>query len=299
VTVAEQASFSGAALRLGISPSAVSQSIRALEKRLGVALFNRTTRSVSLTEAGEAYLARVAPAVRELQAASEEIGGDADRPSGCLRLNVPRSGYLTVLQPILRDFLAAYPDVSLDVAIDGALVDIVAAGFDAGIRFGDLVQKDMIGIRVGPPLHACLIASPAYLAAQGTPVHPRDLLHHDCIGFRPGGGGSIEKWEFEKDGEPLVLSVSGRLTFNDSAALTQAALDGLGISYMINGYVDRFLADGRLVRILADWSPPLAPLTLYYADRRRVPPKLRALLDYLQRHPWRGASAAPAFDAVS
>jgi DNA-binding transcriptional LysR family regulator len=159
---------------------------------------------------------------------------------------------------------------------------VVREGFDAGIRFGDVVARDMIGINVGPPLSAHILASPDYLARRGVPRHPRDLLDHDCVGFRHQPSGQIERWEFARDGETLDLAVTGRLVFNDSALLVQAALDGLGIVYMINGYIERFLNDGLLVRLLADWSPPLAGFTLYYPDRQRVPRKLRALIDFLK-----------------
>jgi DNA-binding transcriptional LysR family regulator len=283
IAVAEQNSFSAAAVRLGISPSAVSQAIRSLEQRLGVPLFNRTTRSVSLTEAGARYLARVAPAVRDLTAASEELDAADGEPAGLLRLNVPRAGYMILLQPVLRAFLEAYPRIDLEIMIESSLVDIVGQGFDAGIRFGDLVERDMIGVRIGPALSAHMVAAPEYLARRGTPLAPRDLLDHECICFRHATTGQIERWAFSRGDEAFELAVPGRLIINDSAALVQAALDGLGIAYMINGYLERFIEAGRLVRVLADWSPPLAGLTLYYADRRRVPPKLRAFIDFLRR----------------
>ncbi|AYG57960.1 LysR family transcriptional regulator [Rhizobium jaguaris] len=282
VIVAEEKSFSAAAVRLGVSPSAVSQSISKLEGRMRLALFNRTTRSVSLTEAGLRYLERVVPAVHDLTAAAQELGESVDRPAGLLRINVARAGYMIALQPILRDFLDAYPEIELEVRIEGSLVDIVGQGFDAGIRFGDLVQRDMVAVKIGPAISAHIIAAPSYLGRYGMPKHPHNLLNHNCIGFRHSSSGQVERWEFEKDGEKIELAVNGRLILNDSAALTQAALDGIGIAYMINGYIDRFLDDGRLVRILSDWSPALAGLTLYYADRRRVPAKLRALIDFLR-----------------
>jgi DNA-binding transcriptional LysR family regulator len=293
--VAELSSFSAAAVRLGVSPSAVSQSVRNLEQRLGVPLFNRTTRSVSLTEVGERYLQRVGPAVQELTSASEELDAATDRPAGLLRLNVPRAAHMIVLQPILRRFLDAYPEVDLEIAIESSLVDIVSRGFDAGIRFGDLVERDMVGVKIGPPLIGHVIAAPDYLARHGVPTHPRDLLDHDCIGFRHATSGQVERWHFSRDGQDIELAIAGRMIINDSAALVQAALDGIGIAYMINGYIERLLADGRLVRLLADWSPPLPSLTLYYADRRRVPRKLRALIDFLRRE---AGQVAPAIDGV-
>jgi len=285
LAVAEEKGFSAAAVRLGVSPSAVSQAIRHLEQRLGLQLFNRTTRSVNLTEVGARYLERILPAVRELMAAADDLGAEAEKPAGLLRLNVPRSGYMIALQPVLRQFLAAYPDIRLEIIIESQLIDIVSRGFDAGIRFGDMIEKDMVAVRIGPALSAHIVASPDYLARRGIPRHPRDLLEHECINFRHVTSGQIERWEFQNDDERLELNVGGRLTFNDSAALTQAALDGLGVAYMINGYIDRFIDDGRLVRVLADWSPPLEGLYLYFPDRRGVPPKLRALIDFLRSEP--------------
>jgi DNA-binding transcriptional LysR family regulator len=293
--VAELQSFSAAAVRLGVSPSAVSQTIRSLEQRLAVPLFNRTTRSVSLTEAGTRYLARVGPAVQELAKASEDLSDVAEQPSGLLRLNVPRAAYMIVLQPVLRRFLAAYPQIDVEVDITGSLIDIVRRSYDAGIRFGDLVEKDMVGVKVGPPISAHIVASPDYIARQGLPQHPRDLFEHDCIGYRHPSSGQLERWEFRRGADRLELAVSGRLILNDSAALVQAALDGLGVTYMINGYIERFISDGRLVRLLADWSPPLAGFTLYYADRRRVPRKLRALIDFIRRDQ---AAETPETDSV-
>jgi len=282
--VAEHKSFSAAAVQLGVSPSAVSQSIRMLERRLGTPLFNRTTRSISLTEVGAHYLDRVAPAIHELTDAGAELDAATEHPSGLLRLNVPRAGYMIVLQPILHDFLDAYPAINLEVTIENSLVDIVERGFDAGIRFGHLVEQDMIGVKVGPAITAHVVASPDYLNRFDIPEHPHDLRSHNCIGFRHLTTGLVERWAFSRNGEDITLPIKGRLVINDSAALVQAALDGLGLAYMINGYIERFTAEGRLVRVLADWSPPLERLTLYYPDRHRVPPKLRALIDFLRTH---------------
>ncbi|MGJ7613075.1 MULTISPECIES: LysR family transcriptional regulator [unclassified Variovorax] len=282
VAVAETRGFSAAAVRLGVSPSAVSQAVRLLEKRVGVPLFNRTTRSVNLTEAGARFLERIRPAVQELASASDELSDSADRPSGLLRLTVSRGAYLWVLQPVLGAFLRAYPQIDLEVSIDNTLVDIVGQGFDAGIRFGGMVERDMVGMKVGPPMANCIVAAPRYLAERGTPVHPRELLAHDCIGFRFASSGQLERWEFEKNGEAMTLAVSGRLVMNDVALMLEAAVDGLGIANLIGSFTERPVADGRLVQLLADWTTPLPDLTLYYPDRKRVPPKLRALIDHLR-----------------
>lgn len=288
VTVAEEKGFSNAAVKLGISPSAVSQSIRGLEERLGLVLFNRTTRSVSLTEMGERYLERVHPALEQLNSASQELGREANLPAGLLRINVPRAAYLIVIQPILKRFMDAYPDINLEIRVENLLVDIVSQGFDAGIRFGDAVEKDMVAVPIGPPLQAHIIASPEYLARHGQPEHPRDLLLHDCIGFRHITSGQIERWVFEKGIEKIDLPIKGRLILNDSEVLVRSAIDGLGIAYMINGYIEPFIEQGRLARLLSDWSPAFPSLHLYYPDRRRVPAKLRALIDFL-----RSTHAAP------
>lgn len=292
ICVAEETSFTAAAMRLGVSASAVSQAIRALEARLGTPLFNRTTRSVHLTEAGAQYLARIRPAVGEISLAAEELGRGADEPSGLLRITVARSAYMILLQPMLRRFMAAYPAIELEVSINNQLVDIVAGGFDAGIRFGDTVERDMVAVKVGPPIAAHIVAAPDYLGRRGIPRCPDELAGHDCIRLR-NGRGEVERWEFVRDGELFEIAVPGRLILNDFAAMVQAAIDGLGITYMINGYIERFIDDGRLVRLLTDWSPTMSPLTLYYPDRRRVPPKLRALIDFMRAdHGPRGPAEA-------
>ena len=231
------------------------------------------------------------PCVRELAEANEELGHETERVGGLLRLNVPRAGYLIAIQPILRRFLDAYPDVSIELVLDNTLVDIVGRGSDAGIRFGDLIEKDMIAVRIGPPIEAFMIASPDYIARYGLPGTPQDLSSHDCIRFRHVTTGQIERWEFTKDGETFELSPSGRLIINDSEALVQSALDGLGIAYMINGYIERFIENGSLIRVLTDWSPQFDDLHLYYANRRRVPAKLRALIDFLRAEQTPSASA--------
>lgn len=282
IAVAEERGFSAAAVKLGISPSAVSQSVRHLEQRLGLTLFNRTTRSVSLTEVGERYLERIQPALKQLAQASQELGREADHPAGLLRINVPRAAYLIVLQPMLRRFMEAYPEINLEIRVESLLVDIVSQGFDAGIRFGGLVEKDMVAVAVGPALQAQIIASPDYLVRHGVPVHPRDLMAHDCISFRHVSTGQIERWELERGEETFSLQVKGRLILNDSETLVRAALDSLGIAYMINGYIEPLIEQGRLVRVLQEWSPVLPALHLYYPDRRRVPAKLRVLINFLR-----------------
>lgn len=281
VAVAQFRSFTGAAGRLQVSPSAVSQSVRALEQRLGVTLLNRSTRSVSLTQVGARFLERISGPLSELRSASEEVGGHGDEPAGLLRLSVTRMAYITVIQPVLARFLDLHPKIDVELAIDNALVDIVARGFDAGIRFGDLVEKDMTAMVVGPALSAHVIASPAYLARRGAPRRPRDLLDHDCIAFAVVTSGQLEQWRFIEEGEQVRLAVRARVTVNDSSAMVHAALEGLGVAYMSNGYIEPLLGDGRLVRLLEPWSPPLPSLTLFHPGRRRAPRKLQAFIDFL------------------
>lgn len=282
IAVAEEKGFSTAAVRLGVSPSAVSQSIRNLEQRLGMVLFNRTTRSVSLTEIGQRFLARVQPALAQLTSASEELGREAELPAGLLRLSVPRAGYRLVLQPILRRFMRAYPQINLEIRIESGLVDIVSQGCDAGIRFGDAVEKDMVALAVGPALKAQVIAAPEYLARHGIPQHPRELLEHDCLTLRHESTGQIERWSFFRAEERHDLNVKGRLVLNDAQLLTGAARDGLGIAYLIAADMTPLVDKGRLALLLEDWCPAFPPLHLYYPDRRRVPAKLRVLIDFLR-----------------
>jgi DNA-binding transcriptional LysR family regulator len=283
ITVADCQGFSAAAARLGVSPSAVSQAIRQLEKRCGVPLFHRTTRKIHLTDAGARFLDMALPAIHALSNAVTALSDVQTIPSGDLRLQASRSAYSTVIHPVLSEFLHAHPGVNVEVAINNTRVDIVGPGCDAGIRFGDAVEKDMVGIPVGPPLSACLIANPDYLARRGVPNEPSDLVQHDCIGFRQAKSGAIEKWKLEKGTDTCEMFPKGRLVFNDGAELIQAALDGLGIAYMPNGPIDSLLAQGHLVRVLEDWSPGLPRFRLYYPSRNRVSRPLRALIDFLKR----------------
>lgn len=283
IVVAEERSFSAAAVRLGISPSAVSQSVRTLEQRLGVTLFSRTTRSVSLTEAGTQFMERTLPCVQELISASEEAGQDGDTPTGLLRINIPRSAHLILLQPLLRHFLDAWPGITLEVMVDNALVDIVGRAFDAGIRFGEMIDKDMVSVPLSPPVNTYLVASPDYVERHGIPQHPTELLHHDCIVFRHNSSGQRERWNLSKDGENIVLPVTGRFIINDSLAMMQAALDGVGITWMIGGYVEKLIEEGRLLSILPEWCPQVPGYCLYYPDRRQVSIKLRVFIDFLKQ----------------
>lgn len=280
--VAENRGFSAAAARMGMSPSAVSQAIRNLEARLGTSLFARTTRSVNLTAAGARYLERVRPAVIEIGEAFDELGDMPARPQGELRLTVSRAGFLFVLRPLLARFAAAYPEIALELSVDSALVDIVRSGFDAGIRYSDTVERDMTAVPVGPPQQSYVVAAPAYLARRGPPAQPRDLLRHECIRYRYRSSGRIARWVLERGRQRLELAVNGRLVLDDDAAMVEAALLGLGVAYLTSGYAEPHLASGHLVRVLPEWSPAMPGLALYYPSRRRVSPRLRALIDFLR-----------------
>ncbi|HEV7816942.1 MAG TPA: LysR family transcriptional regulator [Janthinobacterium sp.] len=290
--VAATRSFTAAAKATGLSPSAVSHTVRQLEAKLGVRLFNRTTRSVSLTEAGEQLHERVAPLMSGLQTAVNQVSTSASRPAGLLRLNVPRNASIMLIEPMLREFLDAYPDISLELVVDNGLSDIVSQGFDAGIRFGNVLEKDMHVVPVRPELRAAIVASPDYLARRGVPTDPAMLHDHDCIVFRGTSSGLLYPWDLEKDGERRQVPVTGRLISNDSLPVLQAALDGVGLAYLYEEYVERFLRSGHLVRVLEDWSPREG-LYLYFFNPRGMPPKLRVFIDFLMR-PGREAALAPA-----
>lgn len=281
IRVADARSFTAAAATLGVSPSAVSHAIRQLEARIDARLFNRTTRSVSLTEAGAELLERIVPLMSELQSAVGDASRAADRPAGVLRLNVPRTASLVLIEPLLREFLETYPEINLEVMIDGGLSDIVSQGFDAGIRFGDVLEKDMRAVPIAPELRVAIVGSPDYIARKGVPRHPNDLANHDCLNFRMVSAGTVYAWHLQKGEERIQVAVKGRFTSNDASVVLQASLDGVGLAYLFDQYVDRFLESGHLVRVLEEWSP-IDGLYLYYFNRRRMPAKLRVFIDFLR-----------------
>jgi DNA-binding transcriptional LysR family regulator len=280
VATAEEKDYSAAGARLGVQPSAVIRSVGALESRLGVALFSRAARSsMRLTEAGKDYLGRVRPAMLALISAAGDLPSiDTDHPSGLLRLCMPPSGYALGLQRVLRRFLDRFPEVNLEVSIEPALVDLVAQGYDAGIRRGDESSGGMVGLNIGPPLAAQVFAAPDYLERRGVPVHPRHLLAHDCLVLSGAGTREPTPWRFARGEEAFDLSVSARLTTNDASALLQAALDGVGIGYMAGEHIDRLIDAGDLVRLLSGWRPALASMTLCYPEDTQPPARLRALI---------------------
>ena len=282
VAVVDRASFARAAEHLGLSPSALSQTIRQLEARLGVRLLNRTTRSVAPTATGAQLYTRVAPLITEISAAEAEAGATAGRTNGSLRINTLGMAARLILAPQLRRFHQAHPDVKLDIVVDDALSDIVAHRFDAGIRVGARLEKDMVAVRLTPDVKMLVVASPDYLKRQGVPKTPADLHNHACINWRLQVDGRIYRWEFEKKGKRLDIGVEGPLVTNNSDIGVAAALQGLGIAYAFDReHIDAHLAKGRLVQVLADWSITRPGLYLYYPSRRHMPAPLRALIDCL------------------
>ena len=285
LAVAEKRSFTAAAAALRITPSAVSQTVSALEERVGVRLLQRTTRSVGLTEAGARFITRLKPALGAVRDAFDSLSELRDRPAGLLRLTLPRLGYEQILAPRLPAFLAAYPDIKLDLSIDDAFTSIVAEGFDAGIRLGEMVEREMIGVRVSSELRMAVVAAPTYFAQRGKPRHPRELHAHDCINYRRRTLGVVYRWEFTEGGKDFELAVDGRLLVNDGDLMVRAALDGLGIAYVVDSAVREHLDQKRLVRVLEAFCTPFPGFFLYYPSRAQIAPKLQALVDFLK---WKG-----------
>ncbi|MER8642265.1 LysR family transcriptional regulator [Mesorhizobium sp. M1252] len=280
--IVEERSFVRAAARLRVSPPALSQSIRQLEARIGVRLLNRTTRSVSPTGAGETLFARLAVAFEELEGAVADIHAARDRPAGSLRINVPRVAAVRFIGPILGDFQRAYPDIALTVIVDDTLTDIVEGRFDAGIRLGERLQKDMVAVKLSDDLQMAAVAAPAYLEGRATPRHPQDLHQHQCINFQWPGGGNLYRWEFSRGKRVLEIAVQGSLTVNDTELMLKAALGGAGVAYMIDYQVQSWIDAGRLMRFLEPWSPSFPGFFLYHPSSRHVPPALRAFIDFVR-----------------
>lgn len=279
--VARHASFRKAGAELTLSTSAISYAIRGLEERLGVVLFHRTTRSVSLTEAGQRLLERLEPALLGVNDALEEMNNFRAAPAGTLRINMPRVTAQLLLPPLLPRFLAAYPDIHFEAVDNDGLIDIVASGFDAGIRFHEQVPEDMIAVPMGGVQQGACVASPAYLALHGSPRHPNDLLRHDCIRFRFPSG-RLYKWEFEQGSTKLEIDVRGRVTFGDLRLAVDAALSGVGLTLVLEDQVTALVEQGRLVRVLEDWCPPYPGFMLYYPRQRRVTSALRAFIEFIR-----------------
>jgi DNA-binding transcriptional LysR family regulator len=282
VTVGETLSFSRAAETLGVSPSALSQLVRGFEARVGVRLFNRTTRSVSLTDAGERLFQRVRPAVVELGAAVGQVRRQGERPAGVVRVVSFHSAAELYLRPMLASFHAAYPEVVLDITLDDAVGDFVGQGFDVALRLGEVIEKDMVAVRLGPDLRQIAVASPDYLAHHGAPMTPRDLVDHRCIRWRWPGTTTPYHWEFWQDGGWFEVAVDGPLIVNSKALALDAALDGIGIAFAVDQRVERYVAEGRLVPLLEAWCAPFPGLFLGYPRQRQMAPALRAFIDHVR-----------------
>jgi DNA-binding transcriptional LysR family regulator len=281
LAVADHLSFQRAAVARGVTRSAISHAIRNLEDAHSVRLVNRTTRSVSLTEAGQLLAERLKPAFAEIAQAVDELNRFRGTPFGTLRLTAPRGIARMIVAPVVARLVAKNPDLSVEISADDALVDIVAEGFDAGIRYGESLQQDMIATRIGFSVSFAVVGSPAYFADHPVPDDPQDLLRHRCIRYRFPSG-LLFPWEFERAGKPVSINVDGPMTFDDQELMIEAALAGAGLAYVFHERVAPMIADGRLVRCLADWCPPLDDFHIYYANRSHQPAALRALIDLLR-----------------
>lgn len=281
--VAQHSGFTAASADLAVSPSALSQAIRQLEKRLGVRLLNRTTRSVSLTEAGQAYLARIGPALSQVIDAGDELNVLQGMPSGTLRLNAARVSIALVLRPLLEGFLRANPHVQLELTNDEGFVDIVEKGYDAGIRYGESVHRDMVAIPIGGPKAIAVVASPEYLRRVPAPLHPDDLARHNCIRLRFATTGAIYKWEFNVDGHLVPYEVGGNLIITDTTFSLDIALEGVGLAYTYEQLAQPYIRAKRLKRVLTEFSPTFESFYLYYPSRHEQPSKLKALVEYVGR----------------
>ena len=281
LAVAEERSFTRAAKRLGVTPSALSHAIRGLEERFGVRLLARTTRSVAPTDAGEQLITRLRPALGDIKGALDVLTGLRNRPAGRLRLVVSPLVPTTVLAPKLGQFARAYPDVVLDVTTDETRVDLVAGRFDAGIHLGEFIERDMVAIRVSRELRPAIVGSPRYFESHEKPIHPRDLTSHRCINFRHASEG-VYRWEFDKGKQSLTVAVNGPLIVDDVELLLSAALDSVGLAFLDDARAAPHLASGALVRVLEDWCPPFPGFFLYYPMQRQLPPALSALIETLR-----------------
>ena len=281
IAVGQERSFTKAAAKLGVSQSALSQTVRELEERLGVRLLTRTTRSVSPTEAGERLLHTVGPRFEEIEAELAAIRELREKPAGTIRITATENAADTILLPKLAKLLPEYPDIKVEIIIDYGLTDIVAQRCDAGVRWGEQVAKGMIAVRIGPDMRMAVVGAPSYFKTRPEPQKPQDLIDHNCITLRLPHGG-LYVWEFEKDGRELSVRVDGQLTYNTTAQELNAALSGLGLAYVPEGMAQPHLAKGRLKRVLEDWCPPWSGYHLYYPSRRQSSPAFALLVNALR-----------------
>ena len=282
VAVADHLSFRAAASQLGITPSALSHTMRQLEERLGARLLNRTTRSVSLTDAGRRLLERLRPAIDQIAGALDDLSNQQQRPHGKVRIHANHLAAVSVVAPVWRRFLTTYPEVRIELAVDEGRVDIVAQGFDAGIGPRNRAAADMVAIRVMGPMRVAVVGAPDYFAKHSPPRAPEDLARHACVQYRQAADGGVFKWPLARAGKSRPISVEGRVMVNDPDLAVRAAVDGLGIAYTIETLAEPFLGSGQLVRVLEDWSPSVQGLFLYYPGHRQVPAALRALIDMIR-----------------
>jgi len=300
LAIARHRSFRRAADEIGCTPSALSHALRTLEERLDVRLVNRTTRSVALTEAGEQLQARVAPALRDIDDALDDLNNFRGTPMGTLRLNAARSSTEMVVRPLVSRFLAAHVRMQVDIVVSNALVDLVSGGFDAGVRFGETIARDMIAVPIGPRQRSAVVASPDFFDRHPRPTRPEELETLPCIRLRFDSG-RYYAWEFEREGVELTVEVEGSLTMNDQSLMIEAALDGVGLTYAFEGQVEGLVASGRLVRVLEDWCPYYGGFYLYYPSRRQLPAALRAFVEFIRTEGtvMRGADRGTGQGAVS
>jgi len=280
--VAQERSFTRAAAKLGMSQPALSRAMRQLEERLGVRLLSRTTRSVAPTEAGEGLLQVVAPRLEEIDQEMAMLSEFRDKPAGKLRITTGEHSAITVLQPVLAKLLPDNPDLNIEIIVDYGFTDIVAEGFDAGVRLGPQVAKDMIALRIGPDMRMAVVGSPAYFARHAVPRTPNDLTAHNCINLRMPTHGGLYVWEFEKNAQEVQVRVEGQLVFNTIAMRLEAAIQGLGLAFMPEDLVEDAVAQGRLIRVLEDWCEPFSGYHLYYPSRRQNSPAFTLLRDALR-----------------
>jgi DNA-binding transcriptional LysR family regulator len=282
VAVAQERSFTRAAAKLGVSQSALSQTIRNLEARVGIRLLTRTTRSVAPTEAGERLLHGVAPRFEEIDAELDALSKLRDKPAGTIRITSTENAANAILRPVLRRFLPHYPDIRVEIVVDYGLNDIVAERYDAGVRPGGNVAKGMIAVRIGPDMRMAVVGAPSYFEKRPPPRMPQDLTVHDCVNLRTPTHGGLYPWEFDKDGREFRVRVEGQLVFNNSGLMLNAALDGLGLAYLPEAQVQPYLDDGQLVRVLASWCQPFSGYHIYYPSRRQPSPAFALLVDALR-----------------
>lgn len=281
--VARERNFRAAARKRGVSASSLSEAVRRLEERLGVRLLNRTTRSVTPTEAGERLIERLSPAMSDIAAALDDVNSFRDRIGGTLRLNVPTVAAAVIMPPLINRFLSAHPGISIEVVAEDGFIDVLAAGYDAGVRYDERLERDMIAVPIGPRTQRYVTAaSPAYLAVHGTPAHPRDILDHRCIRHRFASGTAMP-WEFERESETITISPPVCLSANAIALEVGAAVHGLGIIRSFEEFLAPAIAEGSLIRILTEWDSVFPGPFLYYASRRHMPAPLRAFVDFLKR----------------